>query len=510
MVVSATRTLYMCDNLPVLRGLNTDSVDLIATDPPFNAKRVFNAPLGSKAAGQRFDDRWCWDQVTDEWFDLIADEHRGVKEVIEAAAVIEGGAITPAGEIRPGQIKNSMAAFLCWMAPRFIELARILKPTGSLYLHCDDAADSYLRLLLDAVFGRRYFRNAVIWKRSGRSDGRRFGRIHDTILAYGRADATWNDVFRPYSREYIDSFYREYDERGRYKRVDLMGAGTTAGLSGQPWRGTDPTACGRHWSAPRTGAYADWIEKRFIPGYHSIDGVQVRLDALDAHGLIHWPKRGTGQPMLKRYLDGTPGERVNDVFDDIRPVSNLGTEKTGWSTQKPVTLYERIISASSNIGDLVLDPFCGCSTTLVAAERLARQWIGCDIDPQAESVVVTQMGKLLDPEQRELFRVSGEMTTRKSPPRRTDIPRMADGKLRELVWRHQHQGCLNPYCDSRPRAVDLHLDHKIPKIRGGSDAPENRIGLCGNCNMRKGRKAWGAFLNGERIAQPHPESPMAR
>ena len=152
MAAPATRTLYVCDNLPVLRGLNTDSVDLIATDPPFNAKRVFNAPLGSKAAGQRFDDRWRWDEVTDEWFDLIADEHRGVKEVIEAAAVIEGGEITTAGEIRTGRIKNSTAAFLCWMSPRLIEMARIIKPTGSLYLHCDDAADSYLRLLLDAIF----------------------------------------------------------------------------------------------------------------------------------------------------------------------------------------------------------------------------------------------------------------------------------------------------------------------------------------------------------------------
>ena len=213
-----------------------------------------------------------------------------------------------------------------------------------------------------------------------------------------------------------------------------------------------------------------------------------------------------GRLQRRKYERDYDGSPLGSIWsDETLLIAGGSHERTGWSTQKPVALYERIIGASSSEGDLVLDPFCGCSTTLVAAERLGRQWIGCDIDPQAEPVVAGQMGTLLDPEQRELFREAGEMTIQKAAPRRTDIPRMADAKLRELVCRQQHQRCRNPYCDSRPRAVDLHLDHKIPKVRGGSDAPENRIGLCGNCNTRKGRKGWGAFLNAERAAKPHPE-----
>lgn len=430
--VSPTRLLYICDNLPVLRGLNTDSVDLVATDPPFNARRVFNAPLGSKAAGQRFDDRWRWDQVTDEWFDLIVDEHRGVKEVIEAAAVIEGGDVTRTGEIRTGRIKNSMAAFLCWMAPRLIELARVLKLTGSLYVHCDQTANAYLKLLLDAIFTRKNFRNEIIWCYTGPSAAKNhFPRKHDTILFYAGPDARFDSeaVRLPYKAKFTSA-------RGVH--------GTPSGIGAQARhaQGRLPT---------------DW-----------------------------W------------------------ADDHLSNVSAWRNELTGWSTQKPLALYERIIKVSSAPGDLVLDPFCGCSTTLVAAERLGRHWIGCDIDPQAEPVVTAQMDKLLDPQQRALFRVVGEMKTRKAAPRRSDIPRIADANLRELVWRQQHQRCWNPYCDSRPRSVDLHLDHKIPKVRGGSDASENRIGLCGNCNMRKGRKAWGAFLNRERISQPHPPSPPTR
>ena len=230
------------------------------------------------------------------------------------------------------------------MAIRLLELRRVLKPTGSLYLHCDDTADAYLRLLCDAVFGRTSFKNAVIWKRSTRSYGRRFGRTHDTLLAYGNEQATWNDVHVPYSAEYLARFYRDNDSRGQYKRVDLTGAGATSGESGRPWRGHDPTESGRHWSAPRTGAYAGWIETNLIQGYAAIKGVHARLDSLEKHDLIHWPKRGSGWPMLKRYAHATEGQRVNDVFDDIRPVSNLGKEQVGYPTQKPLALLNRIIN----------------------------------------------------------------------------------------------------------------------------------------------------------------------
>ena len=187
----ANRTLFVADNLRIMRGMNSGSVDLIATDPPFNTKRQFNAPLGSRAAKARFDDRWTWDEVAGEWSDLLGSETPAIRELIEAVAVIEGGSVDRrTGRIDTGRVKNSMAAFLCWMAPRLIEMKRVLKPTGSIYLHCDDSANSYLRLLMDAVFGRKAFRNEIVWCYTGPGNVKRhFKRKHDTILFYAMPEA---------------------------------------------------------------------------------------------------------------------------------------------------------------------------------------------------------------------------------------------------------------------------------------------------------------------------------
>ena len=203
----------------------------IYADPPFNSNKNYEAPIGSKAAGAAFKDTWT---LSDIDVALARRDRRprtkGVRGDQEHRVVHGKG----------------MRSYLTMMAIRLLELRRVLKPTGSLYLHCDDTADAYLRLLCDAVFGRTSFRNAVIWKRSTRSDGRRFGRTHDTLLAYGNEQATWNDIHVPYSAEYLARFYRDYDSRGQYKRVDLTGAGATSGESGRPWRGHDLTESGRH------------------------------------------------------------------------------------------------------------------------------------------------------------------------------------------------------------------------------------------------------------------------
>ncbi len=169
-----------------MRGINSESIDLIATDPPFNSKRIYNAPLGSKASKQRFDDRWKWDDVTDDWYDVLSSKYPAIKEIIEAAVVIEGGTVDKdTGAIDTGPAENSVAAFLAWMAPRLIEMRRILKPTGSIYLHCDPSANSYLKLLMDAIFGRNQFRNEIIWHyQAGTKPRTAFGRKHDTILGY--------------------------------------------------------------------------------------------------------------------------------------------------------------------------------------------------------------------------------------------------------------------------------------------------------------------------------------
>ena len=414
--------MWTGDNLDVLRGLNSDSIDLVYADPPFNSNKNYEAPIGSKAAGAAFKDTWTLSDVDLAWHGEIAEREPKVYAAIDNAGIVHS----------PG-----MKSYLIMTAVRLLELRRVLKPSGSLYLHCDDTADSYLRMLCDAVFGADRFRNAVIWKRSARSDGRRFGRTHDTLLAYSGKHATWNDVRTPYSAEYLDRFYREQDHRGRYQRVDLTGPGTTAGESGRPWGGRDPTMSGRCWSVPKTGSYAKWIEDNLIPGYRSIEGVHERLEALAHADLIHQPKTGSGWPRLNRYADAADGQRVCDVFDDIRPVSDLGEEQGGYPTRKQIALLDRMVRTSSNPGHTVLDPFCGCATACVSAESLGRQWIGIDLSPVAASLVESrlrdQFGDLL----------RGPAPDRHSPahqPRRaTELPhaqarpvRQAGGPLREL------------------------------------------------------------------------------
>ena len=433
----ANRTMWTRDNLDILRGLNSESIDLIYADPPFNSNKTYAAPVGSKAAGAAFKDTWTLSDIDLAWHGEIADREPKVYAAIDNAGIVHG---------------PSMKSYLIMMAVRLLELRRVLKPTGSLYLHCDDTADSYLRMLCDAVFGRPQFRNAIIWKRSARSDGRRFGRTHDTLLAYGSKSAVWNDVRVPYSPDYLARFYREQDSRGQYQRVDLSGPRTTDGESGRPWRGHDPTASGRCWSVPRTGAYAKWIQKNLIPGYMAIQGVHARLDALDEANLIHWPKRGSGWPRLKRYADASEGQRICDVFDDIRPVSNLGKEQVGYPTQKPLALLDRIIKASSNPGDAVLDPFCGCATACVSAESLGRQWIGIDLSPVAAQLVESRL--------RDQFGIFAEVHHRTDIPRRTDLGELPNYRIAVDRWRRSKRASASledAYIDLRVALESLYL-----------------------------------------------------
>ena len=454
--------MWTKDNLDVLRGLNSESIDLVYADPPFNSNKNYEAPIGSKAAGAAFKDTWTLSDVDLAWHGEIADREPKVYAAIDNAGIVHG---------------KSMKSYLIMMAVRLLELRRVLKPTGSLYLHCDDTADAYLRVLCDAVFGRTSFRNAIIWKRSARSDGRRFGRTHDTLLAYGDEHATWNDVHVPYSPEYMTRFYRERDSRGQYQRADLTGPGTTAGESGEPWRGHNPTESGRCWSVPRTGTYAAWIDAHLISGYTAIKGVHARLDALEEHSLIHWPKRGSGWPRLKRYANGADGQRVNDVFDDIRPVSNLAKEQVGYPTQKPLALLDRIIKASSNPGDVVLDPFCGCATACVSAESLGRQWIGIDLSEVAATLVESRL--------RDQFGIFAEVHHRRDIPRRTDLGDLPNYR----THKHHLFGAQEGHCGGCRVMFPFRIfevDHIIPRAKGGSDHRDNLQLLCPACNRAKG------------------------
>ena len=455
--------MWTRDNLDVLRGLNSESIDLVYADPPFNSNKNYEAPIGSKAAGAAFKDTWTLSDVDVAWHGEIADREPRVYAAIEAAGIVQG---------------KGMRSYLTMMAVRLLEVRRVLKPTGSLYVHCDDKADAYLRLLCDGVFTPRWFRNALVWKRSSRSDGRRFGRTHDVLLAYGsQVNGTWNDPRAPFSPEYLTRYYREQDARGHYTDFDLTGAGTTAGASSQPWQGHDPSDSGRHWSVPRTGPYAAWIAEHVVPSYKEIADVHARLDALAEHNLIHWPKRGRGFPRLKRYAQALTGRRVNDVFDDIPPVNSQAQERTGYPTQKPLALLDRIIGASSNPGEVVLDPFCGCATACVSAESLRRKWIGIDLSPVAATLVESRL--------REQFGVFAEIHHRTDVPRRTDLGKLPNYRTHAHTLFGQQEGqCAG--CRMAFPFRNFEVDHVIPRAKGGSDHVENLQLLCGGCNRAKG------------------------
>ena len=251
-------------------------------------------------------------------------------------------------------------AYLTMMAQRTIELHRVLKPTGSIYLHCDPTASHYLKLLLDAVFGATNFRSELIWRRqSAHSDARNYGSVHDTMLFYAKSDEfVWNPSFQPYDPEYVEQYYRYSDDDGRrFMSGDLGAAGLQGGGYEYEWKGV-----ARVWRVP----------------------IQT-MERLDAEGRIFYTRNGI--PRMKRYLDEAKGNPVQDVWMDIQSLRSWHRERLGYPTQKPEALLERIINASSNKGDVVLDPFCGCGTAVVAAERLNRQWIGIDVTHLAISLI---------------------------------------------------------------------------------------------------------------------------
>ncbi len=265
-----------------------------------------------------------------------------------------------------------LLAYLIYMVQRLLHMKSILRPTGSIYLHCDPTASHYIKVMMDGIFGHKNFQNEIIWKRtSAHNSANRWGPVHDVILFYSATDKyAWNKKYQAYDSNYTDTFYRhiEFDGR-RYRIGDLTGAGKRQGESGSPWRGINPTDKGRHWAPPRKFPGGDQVPKNVLSA----------LDYLDSINRICWPAKEGGVPGFKRYLEDMAGVQVQDIIDDIVPISAHGKERLGYPTQKPIALLDRIIQASSNKGDVVFDPFCGCGTTIYSAVKNERRWIGCDI-----------------------------------------------------------------------------------------------------------------------------------
>jgi DNA modification methylase len=391
--------LYYGDNLDVLRQyVRDESVDLVYLDPPFNSNATYNVLFaeqdGTEAAGQikAFEDTWHWDQAAAAMYEDVVSSGSKVGDAMEAFHKLLG--------------PSNMLAYLAMMAPRLIELHRALKPTGSLYLHCDPTASHYLKLLLDAIFGPTNFLSEIVWKRSHAHNGaRKYGPVHDVILFYGRSERyAWNQVHQPLPESTIRDWYNNVEEATgrRYNRADLTAAGTRTGDSGRPWRGIDVTAKGRHWAVP--GFVREIVGDLPVPTLEALD----RLDAL---GRIHWPKRDGGTPMLKRYLEEATGAAAQDVITDIDQLHNKAAERLGYPTQKPEALLDRLLQASSNEGEIVLDPFCGCGTTIASAQRLNRRWIGIDITNLAISLIRARLRDQYGEAIRQQYDVIGEPET---------------------------------------------------------------------------------------------------
>ncbi len=400
----ANRTLYHGDNLPFLRGMNSETIHLIATDPPFNKGRDFHATPDSLAAGAKFEDRWRWEvDIHQEWVDAIQDDWPAVWQVIEAARVAAG---------------EDMAAFLCWLGVRLLEMHRILREDGTLYLHCDPTASHYLKALLDGIFGRKNFRNEIAWCYTGPAANKKdFPRKHDLIFRYAKSNSpTFN---------------------------------------------------------------------------HTTD---------------------LAEQMAK-------GKLVEDWWSDIPRLANA-KESIGYPTQKPLALYERIVTASSNEGDFVLDPFCGCATTPVIAERLGRQWIGMDIWDGAHETVIQRLQQeglaAPDGDTAGQLLTFGEIGYSTAPPVRTDEgdtaapvlktkkkrsqeppgPKMTRAEMVDLLIEENGlvcEGCEREFDDP----LYLELDHNTPRSDGGVNHISNRLLLCGPCNRIKSNKLTLSGLRAE-------------
>ena len=355
--------LYYGDNLLVLRdSIAAESVDLIYLDPPFNSKRdynlLFKSPKGhaSEAQIEAFKDTWHWGKQAEREFDeLLHQPNTAVAEMMKSFLSFVG--------------RNDMMAYLTMMANRLLVMHGVLKPAGSLYLHCDPVASHYLKLLLDAVFGKECFNTEIIWKRttSHGNVGRTYGDCSDTIFFYHKSpDYCWNQLHQPMAEEYIEDRFTGKDPDGRrWQSVTLRNPGSRPNL---------------HY--PFTASNGVTYEPH--PNGWSCD--LKRMKKYDAEKRLHFPRPG-GQLRLKMYLDESPGIKLQNLWTDIPPINSQAQERLGYPTQKPLALLERIISASSNPNDLVLDPFCGCGTAVHAAQKLKRKWIGIDITHLAISLI---------------------------------------------------------------------------------------------------------------------------
>ena len=441
------QTIWTADNLDIMRGMNSESVDLIYLDPPFNSNANYAAPIGSQAAGAEFKDTWGLNDINLAWHGLIKSEYPGLYDLLTAVRTVHGA---------------SMMSYLIYMAIRIMEMRRILKETGSIYLHCDPTASHYLKLLMDTVFGKDHFQNEIIWQRYDRPKGsqhkaRRYGRSSDTILFYSKGRRhTFNadEIRTPLSQDEIDKRFSSIDDKGRFMSGPLL---RSPSMGDRPnlvfeFQGYTPGPFG--WRMTRENLQNIYDRDDF---YFTSNGVPRR-------------KFRSGQ-----YL----GDIIDNVWTDIDALGSQDQERLGYPTQKPLALLKRIILASSHPGSMVLDPFCGCATACIAAEMDGRQWVGIDISAKAADLVKSRMHDELG-----LF-YNGVHRT--DVPMRTDLGQVQkynSPENKKHLYGEQGGYCLG--CETHFQPQHLTVDHIIPRSKGGTDHISNLQLLCGSCNSTKG------------------------
>lgn len=455
-----------------MRGLNSNSVDLVYLDPPFNSNRNYEAPVGSKAAGAAFRDMWELSSVDVCEHGELAERSPAAYSVIDAARETHG---------------KRMMSYLIFMAVRLIETKRLIRDNGSIYLHCDDTAGHYLKLLMDAIFGAKNGPGAdgsggeITWKRTfqnGASAG--FGRISDTILFYKMSSGSvFNTVYSDHSEEYIKKNYRHTDSRGVFRTVVLTAPGNSNLIE---WRGYSPARSGRTWAIPSQKAMPEDVS---LPTNWSQLETVKKLEFLRNHDLILFSKHGI--PNFKRYLSTTQGVKLQNIWTDINPISSRSSERSGYPTQKPLALLERIIRASSNEGDTIFDPFCGCATTLVAAHNLGRKWIGCDLSPLTV--------KLVNDRILEFDSLFAKAINPDYPPSRTDTVEVKNYRTHKHELYGEQEGECNGCGTHFPFKI-MEVDHILPRSRGGTNVKENLQVLCSHCNRSKGDKTMSEWKAG--------------
>jgi len=441
---SFKNTLWTGDNLYILNGMNNESVDLIYLDPPFNSKRSFSAPIGSKAAGASFKDMWSWQDVDEYYLEKLLTDYPFMTQFVQAIEGIHG---------------KAMMSYITYMTQRLIEMHRILKPTGSIYLHCDPTASHYLKIIMDRIFGKNNFRNEIVWQRNdGRGKGsqfgaKKFGANTDTILFYTKSDSY-----------FFNANKKSQDDNVKFNKTDEKGNKYYTGIPifRSKSMGDRPNLCYK-WRGFENPHPSGWrlSKERLEEEYQKGNIVITKNNKLER----------------RKYMKDYSGEPIDNNWTDIPRA--IGKENTGYPTQKPLALLRRIVEASSKPGDIVLDPFCGCATTCVAAQQLERKWIGIDIEKKAAQVLIDRLTDNAG--------IFSDFVHRTDTPQRTDVKTIKPTlTTKEKLFKEQ-KGICNA-CKTEFEIRHFEIDHIIPKSKGGGDYYENYQLLCGSCNRIKGDK----------------------